>query len=323
LKEKMTISFMMIQFLIISTSLMFLSPIELANTGVLFSQSSSTTPSNSHNLDPDSDLFLNTQWAELLTPEQASLIEDESMNEIYSEPDLRTSTTLIQDSDSLNETNSDSQVSLSEDSANKGTAIDSLDDSGWPWQPWPWIRDDFPALTPAPAMEGRWWSKRSYSSLSFDIQIDTPITDELYIWAWIIRDQDLYARYLTFWFDNNQVQQYVIGASGFKSSVHVPASLINPGLTRHRVEISINYCGYVDRGWKLLYTWVGKGTGPNGYQQTPPLDIDGNPYSMTELTPRTGQTHCVMEFDVLAGEYTLLNIQTENVADSTSRTVNI
>jgi hypothetical protein len=83
----------------------------------------------------------------------------------------------------------------------------------------------------------------------------------------------------------------------------------------------INWCGWKDHQWKLLYGWVGNGDGPNGDQQTPPLDSNGFPYPMNELTPRTGQTHCVMEFDVLAGENTLLNIQTENVEDTTRRSV--
>lgn len=323
MREKKTISFVMIQFLIISTSLMVLSPIELASAGVSFSLPDSTIPSNSLNLDSSAEVFLNTKWAEPLTPEQVNIIESESMDDLYSEPDSHACTILSQVSDSSNETDFRSQTYSSDEVAIEDITTESLEDSGWPWQPWPWIRDDFPALTPAPSMEGRWWSKRSYSTLSFDIQIDTPIEDELYIWAWIIRDQDSYSRYLTFWFDNNLVQQYIIGSAGFKSSVHVPSSMINTGLTRHRVELSINYCGYVDRAWKLLYGWVGEGAGANGYQQTPPLDNNGNPYSMSEMTPRTGQTHCVMEFDVLAGEYTLLNIQTENIADSTSRTIKV
>lgn len=311
----------MIQFLIISTSLAFLSPIGHTSTGLFFALPDSTTSSNSPDLDPSAELFLNTQWAEPLTTEQAAVIEYKSMSDLYSEPDSYGFSTLDQESDDFNSTGCAPQIYASDELAVEDATIESLDESGWPWQPWLSVRNDFPALPPAPAMEGRWWPKKSYSTLSFDIQIDIPISGELYIWAWIIRDQDSYSRYLTFRFDNNFVQQYIIGWLGFKSSVHVPASMINTGLTRHRVEISINYCGYVDRGWKLLYGWVGNGTGPNGDQQTPPMDTSGNLYSMTELTPRTGQTHCVMEFDVLAGEYTLLNIQTENVADSTSRTI--
>ncbi len=304
-----------------STTVIGLSPLGLIDRGVILQQPTVKTASDSPDLDPNAALFLNTHWDNPLTQEQAALIEYKSMDDLYSEPESHVYTTPSQISDDSNGTDCAPQIYPGDELSVSDASTKSLDDSGWPWQPLLSTRDDFPALPTAPVMEGRWWPKKSYSTLSFDIEIDTPITDNLYIWAWIVRDQDSYSRFLTFWFDNNFVQQSVITSLGFKTSVYVPASKIDNSLTRHRVEISINYCGYVDQGWKLLYGWVGNGTGPNGDQQTPPMDSNGFPYPMNELTPRTGQTHCVMEFDVLAGEYTLLNIQTENVADTTRRSV--
>lgn len=280
------------------------------------------TSSISQDLDPSAELFLNTQWAEPLTAEQARVIEYNSMNNLYSEPESRTYTTLDQVFDCPNGTDCKSQTYPDDDQVTEDVTFESLVESGWPWQPWPSVRDDFPALPTAPVMEGRWWPKVGYSTLVFDIQIDTPITDELYIWVWIVCDQDEYSRILTLKFDGNQIGQYLLTPlTGIKTCKHIPSKYIDTGLTKHKVEMMINWCGWKDHQWKLLYGWVGNGDGPNGDQQTPPLDSNGFPYPMNELTPRTGQTHCVMEFDVLAGEYTLLNIQTENVEDTTSRTV--
>jgi hypothetical protein len=322
LKKKKAISIVMIQFLFISASLTLLSPIGLSSMGLLFSMQDSITSSNSQDLDPNAELFLNTQWDEPLTVEQAKVIEVNSMNDLYSEPETLTYTTFNQDFDYPNETERKSQTNLNDDQVTEDVTIESLDESGWPWQPWPSVRDDFPALPIAPAMEGRWWPKKGYSTLVFDIQIDTPITDELYIWVWIVCDQDQYNRIFTLTFDGNQIGQYLLTPwTGIKSCKHIPSQYIDTDLTKHKVEMMINWCGWKDHQWKLLYGWVGNGDGPDGDDQTPPLDSNGFPYPMNELTPRTGQTHCVMEFDVLAGENTLLNIQTENVEDTTSRTV--
>jgi hypothetical protein len=269
---------------------------------------------------PATEKFLNTQWNEPVTEKAAKETERISKLHWYSEPSIHQfpESTFV-----TNDANTTEPQHTS--TADGDVGIESIVEPGWPWQPWPSSRTDFPALPLAPVMEGRWWPKKSYSTLSFDVPIDLPIEDDLYIWAWLARDQDTYGRYLTFWFDNNLVAQYIIRSweTGFKTSVHVPADKINPGLSRHRVEISINYGGYKDRGWRLYYAWVGIGDGPNGDQQTPPLDSNDYPYDFTELTPRTGQTHCVMEYVVYAGESTILNIQTVSVNDPYLRSVKI
>ncbi len=282
-------------------------------------QSPGSTLSSSGNRDglvgaPDVLEFMTTSWRRPLSMDEVARIEGEAMVNVYSEPEVRLFPSPTTDG---NETSV-----VQTDDAGEG-AIESLQESGWPWQPWPKQRKDFPALPTAPVLEGRWWPKKDYSTLSFDIQIDLPVQGSLYIWTWIVQDQDTHSRYLTFWFDNNFVQQFVVGYYGFKSSVYVPPEKINPALTRHRVEISINYCGLVDRGWKLLYTWVGNGTGPSADYQQPPLSGLDYPYDLTELTPRTSQTHCVMEYVVLAGPNTVLSIVTQNFADTLARTIYI
>jgi hypothetical protein len=271
---------------------------------------------NNPSVPPDVATFMSTTWGSPLTMDEAARIEREAMVNTYSEPDAHLFPLMTKD---MNETSA-----VQTDDNGGGVVIESLQESGWPWQPWPSQRKDFAALPIAPVCEGRWWPKKDYSTLAFDIPMILPLQGSLYIWAWVIRDKDSNNRYLTFWFDNNFVQQFVVGSGGFKTSVYVPPEKINTGLTRHRVEISINYCGLIDQGWKLLYTWLGIGSGPNGNQQTPPSNgpgYTGYPYDLTELTPRTGQTHCVMEYSVLAGASTVLYITTQNAADPTSRTI--
>ena len=277
-------------------------------------------PQHPELLAPEVIRFMSTDWKEPLSAEENQRIEEESKYHLFSSSEIHQFPQNNVGID-LNET---SRESVDAESDTGGVGTRSLDGRYWPWSypsnPPFSFRIDFPALPLAPIMEGRWWPKKSYSTLAFDIEADD-FDGELYIWAWISRDMDTYSRFLTFWFDNNYVDQFIIGAGGFKSGVHVPQDKINSGYSRHRVEISINYCGYVDHGWKLNYAWVGNGTGGLGTQQTPLLNPDDYPNDFTELTPRTGQTHCVMEYDVLAGESTTLNIETQNVADPYRRSI--
>ncbi|MHA2153529.1 MAG: hypothetical protein ACXAAQ_16290, partial [Candidatus Thorarchaeota archaeon] len=296
--------------------------IGISYSDVLSKQGASTYESQSSELmATDVIRFINTDWKKPLSAEENQRIEEESKYHLSSSSEINQFPQNNVGID-LNESSKESEVDAASDMSGVGTL--SLDDTKWPWA-YPHYppfsnRYDFPALPQAPIMEGRWWPKKGYSTLAFDIEADD-FDGELYIWAWISRDMDTYSRFLTFWFDNNYIDQFIIGAGGFKNSVHVPQEKINSGYSRHRVEISINYCGYVDRGWKLQYAWVGNGTGGYGSQQTPLLNPTGYPNDFTELTPRTGQTHCVMEYDVLAGESTILNIETQNAADPYTRSI--
>ena len=217
---------------------------------------------------------------------------------------------------------------------NKSEKVDDIIDLGnqnYPvWSVWPWQDDshprrDFSALTTAPNMNGHYWLKKSYSTLAFDTEIDEPIFGSIYLWIWLVRVQDTYSRYLTIEFDNNQVSQFVIGSTGFKGSIYIPSNKIASGVNRHLVEISINYCGWKDQGWRLEYCWVGIGSGSAGNQQTPILD-SSQPYypeTFTELVPRSGLTDTSVEYKVICGTSTKLNIETNNVNDPYTRVVNI
>ncbi len=247
---------------------------------------------------------------------EAYFVEQDSIDTQWSTPDIHSkisslnSTQLMKANETPSTENQDMDINMK-----------SSSDPTWPWGAG---RDDFPALTAAPVMEGRWWPKKAYSTLSFDTPLELPISteDNLFIWIWLLRDLDPHGRILTVWFDNQLVNQYLISSiqSGFKDCVVVQKSLINPELSRHRVEISIDYGGYIVRGWKLLYAWIGIGDSFSGSDQTPPLDNNDYPYELNELTPRTGKIHCAMQYDVVVGESTYLNIETVNVADTSSRT---
>ena len=182
---------------------------------------------------------------------------------------------------------------------------------------WPYSDNTFGAEKLAPTMEGRWFPKLGYSSLTFEFTIDSEATYDAYIWAWIVRDQDTYNRYLTFYFDDHQASRVIIGSSGFKGNVWVPGGYIDSGTT-HTVTLTINYGGYKDRGWKLLYIGVGNYT--NG-KYRPFTNYKFDPYSLNELTPATGQSDSIMEYDVIVGESTNLELTMTKRDDSSARSV--
>jgi len=262
---------------------------------------------------PIVDKFLNTNWKDSISDEERAQILLESSSQVWSTPENKPYVPSLED---LNETGGEAVRTSSEKPW----------ESRWPWQDISHQRKDFSALPRAPNMEGHYWLKKSYSTLSFDITIDTPISENVYIWIWLTRVTDIYTRYLTVWFDHNQADRFIVGSNGFKGCIYVPSSMIEPGTTTHMVELSMHYCGWVERGWKLEYCWVGIGSGSNGYQQTPPLDTDlspYHPYPFTELVPRSGKTDTAVEYRVFCGPTTVLNIETENVGDSVSRVVDI
>ena len=261
---------------------------------------------------PDVEKFLNTEWqSPLLENERESLLESSSKNvwsESYSDN--------LQSHEDLNKTE---QVDSIATRGNQDYPVWSV----WPWQDNTHPRKDFSALTTAPNMNGHYWLKKSYSTLAFDIEIDEPITDSVYLWIWLVRNADTYTRYLTIEFDNNQIDRFTIGSAGFKGAIYIPSNKIASGVDRHLVELTINYGGWKDQGWRLEYCWVGVGSGSQGYQQTPVLD-NSYPYypeTFTELVPRSGLTDTSVEYKVICGTSTKLNIETTNVNDPTSRVV--
>ncbi|MFW9887980.1 MAG: hypothetical protein ACFFER_07350 [Candidatus Thorarchaeota archaeon] len=246
--------------------------------------------------------WLNTEWLEPIMTEPETKIPSESNSHSKKVPKNPKSTNL-----SLAEDVSETEMMALASSM-------SLDDKKWPWGSG---RDDMPALPTAPMMEGTWWQKRSYSTQSFRIQIED-VPDNLYIWAWIERDQDSYTRTLTFRFDGNIVNQRYIGKSGFKSCVQVPSSMIGPG-SDHLVEISINFCGWKLHQWKLRYVWVGLGSSSGAGSQTPPMDTFSRPYFMEQIVPRSGTLTRTLEYDVVVGDNSELRIEMVNEDDTTLR----
>ncbi|MHA1424184.1 MAG: hypothetical protein ACTSRQ_14075 [Candidatus Thorarchaeota archaeon] len=261
---------------------------------------------------PDVEKFLNTEWQSPLSKnERESLLESSSKN-VWSESC----------SDSLQP----------HEDLNKTDAVDSITTLGpqdypvwsvWPWQDDSHPRNEFSALTTAPNMNGHYWLKKSYSTLAFDIEIDEPITDSVYLWIWLVRNADTYSRFLTIEFDNNQIDRFIIGSTGFKGAIQIPSNKIATGVDRHLVELTINYGGWKYQGWRLEYCWVGMGSGSQGYQQSPVLDnsYPNYPETFTELVPRSGLTDTSVEYKVICGASTRLNIETNNVNDPNSRVV--
>ena len=225
-----------------------------------------------------------------------------------------------------------SEVLQSYEDLNKTDAVNSIETLGpqtYPvWSVWPWQDDshprvDFSALTTAPNMNGHYWLQKSYSTLAFDIEIDEPISESVYLWIWLVRNADTYTRYLTIEFDNNQIDRFTIGSTGFKGAIQIPSNKIATGVDKHLVELTINYGGWKYQGWRLEYCWVGMGSGSQGYQQTPILDSNSPyyPKPFTELVPRSGLTDTSVEYKVICGTNTKLNIETTNVNDPTTRVV--
>lgn len=280
-----------------------------------------TLSGEQQDLAPDVKKFLETDWQAPLTDEMRDELLDESSKYIWSEPMFGEN---IEYKD-MNLT--------SESSAVEGTDAITLGDQNWPvWSVWPWqddshLRKDFSALPVAPNMNGHYLLKKSYSTLTFDILFTKPTSGNVYIWIWLVRDQDTYTRTLTVKFDGSQFagSQFVVGASGFKGALLVPSSIISPGYVRHTIDISINFGGYKDRGWRLEFCWMGLGNNANGYEQTPPQETTSPYYTqdLEELVPQSGTTDVVVEYKVICGTNTKLNIETENVNDAYSRVVDI
>lgn len=70
---------------------------------------------------------------------------------------------------------------------------------------------------------------------------------------------------------------------------------------------------------------MGLGNNANGYEQTPPQETTSPYYTqdLEELVPQSGTTDVVVEYKVICGTNTKLNIETENVNDAYSRVVDI
>jgi hypothetical protein len=259
--------------------------------------------------------FLETKWNDPLTVEERAQLLNESGKHVWSDPA----------SDPTIPMSADLNVTGQQEAQMMGGSQNWPVWSEWPWQDSTHQRKDFSSLPRAPNMEGHYWLKKSYSTLSFDIPIDEPIGGEVYIWIWLVRGYDLYNRYLTVWFDHHEVSRFIIGIHGFKGYVHVPSSMIED-YDRHMVELSISYGGHIEQGWRLEYCWVGIGLDPHGYNQKPPLDLGHypyHPYSFTELVPRSGLTDISVEYRVLCGPESILNIETENVDDPYYRLVDV
>ncbi|MGY5852450.1 MAG: hypothetical protein RTU92_02660 [Candidatus Thorarchaeota archaeon] len=281
---------------------------------VVINQQSATTIDTT-NLSPSVKRYLETKWNEPISSDVASEVLKQSSTAFWSTPETRIYPPSI---DILNST----EVNV----------IPLLGDSHpmplrstWPWQDETHQRKDFSATLRAPNMEGHYWLKRAYSTLSFETEIDEPIDGDVYIWIWLERYNDRYTRRFTIHFDGNYIDDFVIGSSGFKNCISVPYEKIDFSDSNHLVDLTINYCGYVERGWVLKYCWVGIGDGPNGYQQTPPMDDNSpnEPEPFMELVPRSGKTDTIVEYLVYCGERTILDIETENVNDGVTRVVDI
>ena len=263
--------------------------------------------------------FQSTDWKGPISQEDRARILADSQSNIWSTPSGPLTGAVSYD---MNQTTDAEPEMMSGQVATASKDQNQPVWSEWPWQDSQHIRKYVSALPRAPNMEGHSWLQRDYSTLSFEIMIPNALSQKLYVWIWLVRASDTYARFLTISFDNQQVDRFPVGSNGFKGVREVPSSLIAPG-QRHTVSLSINYCGYVFRGWRLEFCWVGQGNTPNGYDQTPPHDYYNNAYPMRELLPRSGLTDCMVEYKVIGGYDTYLNIVTDNVNDYGQRVVDV
>ncbi len=216
--------------------------------------------------------------------------------------------------------------------------IESESERGWPWQPWPSQRKDFAATVLSPPREGHWFPRKSYSVLAFDITFEYEVSssDDVYIWTWIVNDQDLYSRYLTFWWDNQMVHQRIITPWDLKTSIKIEYDDFKDylGVGHHRLEIAINYGAWKDHGWKMIYVWPGIGPTPWADDQHPPLRSHAGappwpgegrdaPTDFFEFTPNTGSSNVIVEYQVYAGTSTYLNLVTDNWDDTSTRPLRV
>lgn len=194
-------------------------------------------------------------------------------------------------------------------------AISNTQDKDWPWDGS--NGEQFAAETLAPTMECRWWPKLYYSSLFFDMSYHSlNALNDVFLYVWIQRDQDTAQRSFKFYFDGYSIATYSI-TSSYKGSVGVPNSKISSG-DLHTIRIEGQGLSGVDRGWKLLYIGIGRNTNP-----PQPLQLNYVPVPLNEYTPYTASTDCAMEYSVVAGESTLLEITTANANDPTTRSIDV
>jgi hypothetical protein len=173
------------------------------------------------------------------------------------------------------------------------------------------INKYYPTPVTSPAKSGHWFRKMSYSVLAFEWT--DPAGGSIIIRVDLDRDCDTYSRTLTFWLDGSVVRQVAVGSSGFHESIIIAS--VSPGA--HKFEIAVNYCGFVDHGWKLTYVW------PFIYYglQKPPEPI----MDFWEYFPggHPEDNSPTLDFEVRGGAYTKLYLKTENIGTSTPATIEI
>ncbi|MFW9767427.1 MAG: hypothetical protein ACFFF9_11260 [Candidatus Thorarchaeota archaeon] len=169
----------------------------------------------------------------------------------------------------------------------------------------------FPALPMSPAKSGHWFRKKGYSALAFEWDYPSYLL-YAYICLDIERDQDIYSRTLTVYFDGNIVYQAVIGSGGFHGSI--PISYIPAGT--HKVEVQINWCGWKENQWKMTHIW-------------PWIDIPNWPDEpipdFWEYFPggNADDINPTLDYQVMAGKSTYFDIYIENEGGSPFRTIEI
>ncbi len=171
--------------------------------------------------------------------------------------------------------------------------------------------NQFPALPMSPAKSGHWFRKMSYSVLAFEWDYPSYLI-HAYVCLDIERDQDIYSRFLTVYYDSNLIYQVVIGSQGFHSSIPIMWIPAGP----HKIEVQINYCGWKENQWKMTYIWPWI-TIPNWPDEPIP--------DFWEYFPggHTSDINPLLDYEVKAGKSTYLDIFVENEGGSSTRTIEI
>ncbi|MDF1538518.1 MAG: hypothetical protein P1Q69_06415, partial [Candidatus Thorarchaeota archaeon] len=166
---------------------------------------------------------------------------------------------------------------------------------------------DYPQPPQTPAKEGHWFQKLSYSVLAFQFTYPSGF-NTLDLWMDIERDQDSYSRYLTVYFDGSLAYRTTISSSGFHSSIAI--WWVSAGT--HKIEVEINYCGWKDHQWKMTYIQPFISRWPGASE---PIQ-DFWEYFPDDRNPS-------LEYQVLGGRSTYVNLLVEHLGSSPSRQVQV